>query len=253
MCRCMIPRCQRAKVLFVLIFVLLVPFSVDADSISWIKYIESAHPFKVIFDRTQSKFDDSHYTGDWRTDPMGVLKGGETYTVVYKNGKFICTGYNQGIGKAGTWSYSNANPRNNQISLWGRIYVFDGQGRVYDMDYGLVGHMIRWEKPQSFGNFPFQKLGITGRWQTNCGIITFTQNGNKVIGTYTHDNGRIEGTLQGNIFRGKWMEAPTYKPKHDAGDVEFIFSHDGKSFKGYWRYGFGGSSWQGTWNGTKIE
>jgi len=111
------------------------------SSFDWVKYIESGRSFKVIFDKTSDKFDDSRYTGDWKTDPMGTLKGGETYLLTYKDGKFTCTGYNQGTKTRGTWISSNADPQDNQLSLWGRIYRFDAQGRVYDAEYGLVGHM----------------------------------------------------------------------------------------------------------------
>lgn len=32
----------------------------------------------MVLDRTADKFDDSVCTGGWRTDPMGILKGGES-------------------------------------------------------------------------------------------------------------------------------------------------------------------------------
>jgi len=108
----------------------------------WIEYIRSGRPFKVVFDKTYDKFDDSGYTGSWETDPMGNLKGGESYVVVYKDGKFKCKGYNERTGKIETFVYSNADPRDNQISLWGRVYAFDGKGNVYDRDYGLVGKLV---------------------------------------------------------------------------------------------------------------
>jgi len=94
-------------------------------------------------------------------------------------------------------------------------------------------------------------VNISGKWSSNFGEITFKQSGNMVEGFYTHDSGRIRGTLKGNTFIGRWMEAPTYRPPHDAGDVKFVFSKDGKSFSGKWRYGFGGNSWNGNWSGKR--
>ena len=126
--------------IFLILSLLIVPFAYS-DTASWISYIESGYPFIVIFDKTKGKFDDSHYSGNWRTDPLGTLEGGKTYKVIYKNGSFYCTGYNQGYKRVGTWSYSNADVRDSLISLWGHIFVFDGKGRVYDKKYGLVGHM----------------------------------------------------------------------------------------------------------------
>jgi hypothetical protein len=136
---------SRIAYLFTVVLLLLsfTTSTVYADSAAWIHYIKSGHPFKVVFDKTKGKFDDSKYTGDWHTDPMGTLKGGETYTVVYKKGNFECTGFNQGTGNVGTWTYSNANPSDSLISLWGRVYVFAGNGDVYDPTYGVVGHMVR--------------------------------------------------------------------------------------------------------------
>ena len=100
---------------------------------------------------------------------------------------------------------------------------------------------------------PASTLNVAGTWNTNFGKMVLTQHGNVVTGRYTHDNGRIEGFLQGNRFTGKWKEAPTYRPSHDAGECEFLFSGDGASFKGHWRYGFGGKAWSGGWSGKKIK
>jgi hypothetical protein len=103
-------------------------------------------------------------------------------------------------------------------------------------------------------SIPLQKIGIAGQWKTDFGTVTFTQSGETVKGTYPHDNGRIEGRLEGNILRGKWSEAPSYNFPHDAGDLEFVFSADQKSFAGKWRYGFDqNSAWSGNWKGTKLE
>lgn len=126
--------------MFIIGFFILIS-ALYADSLDWIVLIRAGRQFKVVFDKTSTKFNDSVYKA--KDDPMGTLKGGETYTVLYKGGEFACTGFNQGTNKSGTWNYSNADPMNNQISLWGRVYVFDGAGNVYDPDYGLVGHLTQ--------------------------------------------------------------------------------------------------------------
>jgi len=91
-----------------------------------------------------------------------------------------------------------------------------------------------------------------GTYETNFGALTLKLNGNKVSGTYPHDAGRIEGTWEGSRMVGRWSEAPTYKPPHDAGDFVFAFPKDFKSFAGKWRYGFGGKEWSGDWHGTRT-
>ena len=97
-----------------------------------------------------------------------------------------------------------------------------------------------------------QPLQISGTWETNFGPLTFTQDGNSISGTYTHDSGKIEGKLEGNALRGKWSESPSYAPTHDAGDFEFVFSEDVKTFSGNWRYGFEKDTWDGVWTGKRI-
>jgi hypothetical protein len=92
---------------------------------------------------------------------------------------------------------------------------------------------------------------VSGTWNTSFGMMTLTQNGSNVTGSYTNDSGKIEGTLEGNILLGSWSERPSYKPPHDAGDIEFTFSEDGRSFTGTWRYGFDKQTWNGKWRGTK--
>ncbi len=96
-------------------------------------------------------------------------------------------------------------------------------------------------------------FSISGEWETSFGHLTFTQDGSIISGSYTHDNGKIEGKLQGRILRGQWSESPTYSPSHDAGDFEFEFSVDTKTFTGHWRYGFDKQTWDGTWNGNRLD
>jgi hypothetical protein len=91
----------------------------------------------------------------------------------------------------------------------------------------------------------------TGSWESTWGTMVFTQTGNKVTGTYTHDNGKIEGTVSGNTLTGTWSEAPTYAPTKDAGDFVITLASDEKSFTGNWRYGSGTGKWDGAWNAKK--
>ncbi|MBR0599867.1 S-layer homology domain-containing protein [Sinanaerobacter chloroacetimidivorans] len=93
-----------------------------------------------------------------------------------------------------------------------------------------------------------------GEWETNWGNMTITQTGSKVTGTYTYDEGRINGTVSGNVLTGTWSEAPSYAPPGDAGEVEFVMSEDGKSFTGKWRYGSEGDwgNWEGGTRTTEV-
>jgi hypothetical protein len=101
---------------------------------------------------------------------------------------------------------------------------------------------------------PEEPQGVwTGKWESaQWGTMELTQTGNSVTGIYSWDEGRIDGTVSGNVLRGTWSEAPSYAPLDDAGDFEFALSSDGNSFTGKWRYGSSGD-WEGDWNGERVR
>ncbi|UCH86410.1 MAG: hypothetical protein JSU97_07750 [Dehalococcoidia bacterium] len=91
----------------------------------------------------------------------------------------------------------------------------------------------------------------TGVWDTNWGNMELTQSDGMVTDTYAHDEGNIQGTVQGNKLIGTWSEYPSYGPPDDAGEFEFILSPDGNSFLGRWRYDSVGD-WS-EWTATRIS
>jgi hypothetical protein len=113
----------------------------NQDDSTWPDRIKTGKPFKVILDKAPDQFDDSAWTGDWRTDPMGTIRGGDTYTLTYNAKGWAANGYNEGARRVGTWTYRFGNPDDYQLDIWGRVYTFDPDGNVYDPDYGLVGHL----------------------------------------------------------------------------------------------------------------
>jgi hypothetical protein len=93
----------------------------------------------------------------------------------------------------------------------------------------------------------------TGTWNTNFGEMELKQEGAIVTGTYTHDQGRIRGTVSGNTLTGTWSEAPSYSPTQDAGKMQLVMSEDCNSFRGYWMYGQNKANWDGDWTGTRAR
>jgi hypothetical protein len=74
---------------------------------------------------------------------------------------------------------------------------------------------------------------------------------------YTHDNGRVAGTLDGATFTGWWTETPSRQAPRDAGTVEFTVSvtNGERKIDGKWRYGTDGNlreDWDLTWVGAEI-
>ncbi|MDX8391310.1 MAG: hypothetical protein R8K53_01915 [Mariprofundaceae bacterium] len=110
------------------------------------------------------------------------------------------------------------------------------------------------EKTTSQASF---QCSFDGEWTSSWGDMIFHQNGPSVKATYTHDTGKIDGTVSGSKLTGYWTEAPTYNiHSHDGGDVKFTLSDDCTSFSGQWRYGTHGD-WLGAWSakrkaGSKI-
>ena len=91
----------------------------------------------------------------------------------------------------------------------------------------------------------------SGTWSTNYGTMTLTQQGDRVEGKYTHDQGHLVGRATGPLLVGTWDEAPTRTGPGDAGRIEFKLADGGKSFTGRWDYAndaqpLGRSGWTGT-------
>jgi hypothetical protein len=110
------------------------------------------------------------------------------------------------------------------------------------------------DKPRMGSAPPAPEEGIwTGTWDSEqWGEMKLTQKGNTITGTYTWDEGKIEGTVSGTTLRGTWSESPSYSPPDDAGDFEFTLSADGNSFSGHWRYG-SEDEWDGDWTAEKVS
>ncbi len=92
----------------------------------------------------------------------------------------------------------------------------------------------------------FAECTFTGEWDASWGMMTLSQNGSRVTGSYTHMNGTITGRVKGNKLVGNWSQS--------TGSGEFIFtmSEDCNRFNGKWRYSVG--PWAPTsWNGTRID
>ena len=111
-------------------------------NISWVDLIHSGKPFHVSFDVAPSKFNDEGWQGP-NQDPMGTLKGGENYLIVYNSSiqEWKVSGFNEGTGGVGTWMYKGGTPESCQLNLWGRLFMYTKEGKIIDLDYGWVGHL----------------------------------------------------------------------------------------------------------------
>lgn len=86
---------------------------------------------------------------------------------------------------------------------------------------------------------------ISGVYITDFNEMTLSNSGNKVIGTYKHKNGHIEGILNGLTLTGLWSQ------DNGRGNFVFVFNSDFSKFTGKWA--FNDSPPANKWNGTKIR
>ncbi len=116
--------------------------SAPGGAVGWVEHLKSGMPFKVVFDVAPQKFRDTDRLGE--VNPLGTIKGGETYTVTYAPPTgWTATGYNKGTGSVGTWTYQPGSPDSHDLDIWGRIFKFSDSGEVFDIQQGLVGHLTR--------------------------------------------------------------------------------------------------------------
>ena len=77
----------------------------------------------------------------------------------------------------------------------------------------------------------------TGVWLPFEGEWRLAQNGTSVSGSYLDGKGIVSGTVEGNVLRGEWKEAPTYSPPFEAGRFTVTMSPDCSAFNGTWGLG----------------
>lgn len=94
--------------------------------------------FAVRFENMGGIPDSKKFTG--ASDPLGTLWKGSCYTVYFDAGAWHVAGYNEQSGEPGIWSYSNANPDDYKISLWGRVFDYNEAGELIDARFGYVGN-----------------------------------------------------------------------------------------------------------------
>jgi len=84
----------------------------------------------------------------------------------------------------------------------------------------------------------------SGAWNTTEGAMTLTQGGDRVTGTYSQDNGRIDGQFAaGGRLTGYWAEDGSAQqcnfPRMGSpfwGRFDWVLSADGRHFDGKWSY-----------------
>ncbi|MBP2022575.1 hypothetical protein J2Z44_002398 [Clostridium punense] len=126
----------------------------------------------------------------------------------------------------------------------------DNKNRLFSCkSCSLPDNQEVWVNFENTCNFPLPRIDVSGTWTTGWKgapvKMVLSQDGNVVTGTYEFNNGKVIGTLNGNIMEGSWTEVD------NSGLFRFNFFNDGNSFDGTW--GFGKDiSGGGIWYGRKL-
>lgn len=87
---------------------------------------------------------------------------------------------------------------------------------------------------------------VSGTYESDFGDFHLRQQGTSVTGCYEHDEGVLDGGIEGRIMKFTWREAGD-----DKGPAVMVFSPDGKQMFGLWWPEGGTGNAGGQWNGKK--
>lgn len=121
------------------------------------------------------------------------------------------------------------------------IKLQNGQSYTVDLPFNLtdiqsiqfIGNAAGTVSPPLVSPPTAQVSRWAGVWRTDdssIGKMTLTQSGNVVTGTYEHADGRVKGTLNGNVFTGEWIQ------NNGSGPFGLVLSADGRTLQGWWSY-----------------
>jgi hypothetical protein len=125
--------------------------------------------------------------------------------------------------------------------------------------FGILQNPLSYEQAKADVE---ENSGVTfaGSWNTDFGKMTLNVSNGQTSGTYTSDNGRVQGSVSGQILDGYWIENNSSRKcstaKQDSfywGRIKYTLEPNGKNFKGQWSYcedPITGSS--AAWNGNKL-
>lgn len=103
-----------------------------------------------------------------------------------------------------------------------RLTIADNHGdKKYTELMGFRGYGTRGAAPAA--------AQIVGTFETNYNKFHLRQQGSAVSGCYEHKEGLFTGTVEGRVAKLTWTQSGG-----GNGPAVFVFSPDGKSFRGYW-------------------
>ncbi len=189
------------------------------------------------------------FSGTWKT----IAGGTHRYTVILKQiGEQVTGGYAPGNGKI----FDGVVSDNKLTFKWTQDGGFEGTGE-FTMDQdgkGFTGSSTAL-KPQEFTNtwntYKPEAASFAGNWETisdgqNSHALIIVQSGNKVTGVYPSTNGKLEGTVVGQVLRFKW------ESDGGSGSGRFVMDESTWAFSGTYNRGDDPDEVEATWNGKRA-
>ncbi len=186
------------------------------------------------------------FAGTWKT----IAGGTHRYTVILKQvGNEVTGSYSPGNGKI----FDGVVSDNKVTFKWTQDGGYEGTGEfTLNQDgKGFKGSSTAL-KPKEFTNtwntYEPEPASFAGNWETisdgqNSISLTMVQTGNKVTGLYPSKNGKIEGTVSGQVLRFKW------ESDGGSGSGRFVMDENGWAFSGTYNRGEDPDEVEATWNG----
>lgn len=148
----------------------------------------------------------------------------------------LCSAQCAQEGQCQAWTYVKPGVQGTLARCWLKDRV---PSPVPGATFAISGVKGGATQPGPPGNF-------AGRWDVILyGVVIFTQDGDRVSGTYTHSGGgTLTGTVQGSMLRGQTLH-------NDGRRCEFLteLAPDGRSFKGRTEC----VGWSGSFDGTRSN
>jgi len=120
-----------------------------------------------------------------------------------------------------------------------RLEVLDNHGRD---DYVEIMELEAYGRPE--GPEP-ANAPVAGVYDTNYNLLRLHQTGDRLVGCYDWDHGRITGRTDGRVIRAQWFE-----DGNQHGTALFVLDSTGERLSGVW---YENGELQGSWRGTRVR
>lgn len=118
-----------------------IPMPVQKSSFL-IQKLMNGQTITVVFDTALQKMNDMGWKGD-HNDPLGAVLAGNQYNVnfIKSAGSWRVKGIHEQFNAIRTTMNLSGDPRDHQLNIMNHIFYFSDNGDVFDLQYGLVGHI----------------------------------------------------------------------------------------------------------------